>query len=329
MKGKWLCGLIVCLLMLICFAGAALADDAYAETPLSGASDAQRNNILLAARAIDGVRLEFGEEFSFNEIVGERSGERGFQAAENGRGVKVTGGGVAQTATTLYLALMQRDDIEYSSIYTYNERFAGGYVESGYDAVATDYANGLDFAFNSYHDGTMLIYMWVDEDVLCCYVTEDADGASAHGKRIGRAELPIDALSAQAVNARLAADSISGWTLEPGDEFSFNEVVGPRSAEYGYQAAENGRGVRVTGGGVAQAAAAVYLAVNGLDCVEITEMSVYGDSYTGSYVAGGEDAVLVDYNGGVDFSFVYQGAGELSVHVYMNGNRLVCEVYEN
>lgn len=326
MKSKWLPGLIISLFVLAGSAGTALADDAYAETPLDAATDAQRNNILLAAQAIDGVRLDFGDDFSFNEIVGVRSEERGFLAAENGRGVNVTGGGVAQTATTLYLALMQRDDIEYSSIYTYNERFTGDYVDSGYDAIATDYANGLDFAFNSYHEGTMVIYMWVDGSDLCCYVTEDAEIMA--GRRIASAELPVDAVGAQAANVRLAADRISGWTMKSGDVFSFNHIVGPRSAEYGYQAAENGRGVKVTGGGVAQAAAAVYMAVRELDCVQITELSSYGSAYTGSYVESGEDAVLVDYNGGVDFSFSYLGNGKMSVYIYMNGNRLVCEVYE-
>jgi len=328
MKSKWLGGLIVCLLALMGSLCTAQADDAYAETPLDAATDAQRNNILLAAQAIDGVRLDFGDEFSFNEIVGERSAERGFCTAENGRGVKVTGGGVAQTATTLYLALMQRDDIEYSSIYTYNESFTGGYVDSGYDAIATDYSGGLDFAFNSYHDGRMAIYMWVDSDLLCCYVTEDVDGAGEGGKRIGHAEIPSESVGPQSVNVRLAAERISGWTLQPGEVFSFNEAVGPRSAEAGFQAAENGRGVKVTGGGVAQAAAAVYMAARDLNCIEILEKQAYGGSYTGSYVASGEDAVLVDYAGNIDFSFKYLGKGELGISVYMNGNLLVCEIFE-
>ena len=79
---------------------------------------------------------------------------------------------------------------------------------------------------------------------------------------------------------------------------------------------------------MAQAAAAVYLAVRDLDCIEITEMKAYGESYVGEYVEKGEDAVLVDYTGNVDFSFDYLGKGELEVRLYLNGNRLVCEVYE-
>ena len=213
MKSKWIWGVAVCLLALMWPVGAALADDAYAETPLADTADARRNNVILAAQAIDGIRLGFGEEFSFNEIVGERSAERGYLNAVNGRGVEVVGGGVAQTATTLYLALMQRDDIEYSSIYTYNEGFSGDYVESGYDEIATDYVNDLDFAFNSYHEGTLAIYMWVDEDSLCCYVTEETGMAPGSGELIAGSGFFADADDAQANNIALAAPRISGWTM--------------------------------------------------------------------------------------------------------------------
>lgn len=329
MKGKWIRGLMICLLAMMWSVGAARADDAYAETPLADVQDARRSNVILAAQAIDGIRLRFGEEFSFNEIVGERSADRGYLSAENGRGVEVVGGGVAQTATTLYLALMQRDDIEYSSIYTYNESFSGDYVDSGYDAVATDYVNDLDFAFNSYHEGTLVIYMWVEEDSLCCYVTEETGMAPGNGEAIASAGISADADGAQASNIAIAAQSVSGWTMRPGDVFSFNEIVGPRSAQFGYQDAYNGRGVKVTGGGVAQVAAAVYMAVRDLETIEIMELQTYGSSYVGSYVEHGEDAVLVDYAGDIDFSFAYLGDGEMSVYVYMDGGQLVCEVYED
>lgn len=167
----WLAGLLAMLLI----ASPALADEVYAETPIVDATEEQLINIQLAIEALDGTVLNFGDAFSFNLLVGERSEERGFVPATNGRGVDVVGGGVAQTATTLYLALMQRDDIEYSSIYTYNESFSAGYVESGYDAIATDYANQVDFAFNSYYEGTLSIFMWTTEDMLCCYVVEDCE----------------------------------------------------------------------------------------------------------------------------------------------------------
>jgi len=326
MKWKWIPWLIACLLLLSA-AGTALADEVYAETPLDGASKAQLSNIRLAAQLLDGVRLEFGEEFSFNELVGERSQERGFTAALNGRGVSVVGGGVAQTATTLYLALMQRDDIEYSSIYTYNERFVGEYVDSGYDAIATDYKNDLDFAFTSYYEGTLSIYMWIDGERLCCYIAQE-DGRWSDGSCVGYSETPLGGSAAQESNIRLAAMSVDGWVMEQGDVFCFNKVVGPRSEANGYQPAVNGRGVRVSGGGVAQVASALYLALQDVENVQIVEKHAYGDLFTGSYVDSGEDAVLVDYTNGLDFSFVYWGSGQLTIYAYTLEDWLVCEIYQ-
>ncbi len=324
MKWKWIPHLIVSLLL--CTAGGALADEVYVETPLSGATAAQRSNIELAAQWIDGTQIGFGEEFSFNTIVGERCVERGFVNAPNGRGVKVTGGGVAQTATTLYLALMQRDDIEYSSIYTYNERFVGDYVESGYDAIVTDYNNDLDFAFNSYYEGTLSIYMWIDGERLCCYLAEDR-GRGADGECIADVQMISALSSAQEANIRLSAMSIDGWVMQRGDVFLFNEIVGARTAENGYQPALNGRGVRVYGGGTAQVASALYLAVRDLEDVQIVEKHSYGKQFTGDYVADGEDAVLVDYANGLDFSFIYWGEEPITIYTYMTDMGLICEVY--
>ena len=326
MKGMNLLRVLVCLIVLLLPAGTALAGEVYAETSLEGASDAQLNNILLAAQAINGMQIGFGEEFSFNEAVGERSEEFGYQAARNGRGVKVVGGGVAQTATTLYLALMQRDDIEYSSIYTYNESFTGDYVESGYDAVLTDYRNQIDFAFNSYHEGLLGIYMWVEEEKLCCFVSEQEDWND--GVLVSQMLIELTGNSAQKNNIDLAAYSIDGWTLEPGDMFSFNEIVGPRSAEYGYRPALNGRGVKVVGGGVAQVASAVYMAVKDLEYIDLIQKKSYGERYTGGYVENEEDAVLVDYTGQIDFSFVNSGVCPVTIYTYIVDDYLICEIYE-
>ncbi|MGD8861180.1 MAG: VanW family protein [Myxococcales bacterium] len=64
-------------------------------------------NIELAAEAIDGVVIQPGQQVSFNEMVGERSYERGFRAAKelaNRRVVEGIGGGVCQVAATLHAA---------------------------------------------------------------------------------------------------------------------------------------------------------------------------------------------------------------------------------
>lgn len=64
-------------------------------------------NIELAVQAINGTVLEPGGELSFNQTVGQRSYERGFESANeisNRRIVKGVGGGVCQVAATLHAA---------------------------------------------------------------------------------------------------------------------------------------------------------------------------------------------------------------------------------
>ncbi len=63
---------------------------------------------MLAARALDGRLLEPGAELSFNELVGERTFERGFSPAVEltggGRRTQGIGGGICQVAATLHAA---------------------------------------------------------------------------------------------------------------------------------------------------------------------------------------------------------------------------------
>lgn len=69
---------------------------------------ARNNNIKLASNAINGVVLHPGEIFSFNEIVGERTKEKGYKEAEsidNKKIVETVGGGICQVSTTLYMAI--------------------------------------------------------------------------------------------------------------------------------------------------------------------------------------------------------------------------------
>ena len=53
------------------------ASTGYGETPVNQATISQLTNIYLAAEAIDGYEIGYGERFSFNEVVGERSADNG------------------------------------------------------------------------------------------------------------------------------------------------------------------------------------------------------------------------------------------------------------
>ncbi len=101
-------------------------------------------------------------------------------------------------------------------------------------------------------------------------------------------------------NIKLALESINGYTLEPGQEFSFNTVVGERKAERGYKEAKiikNGKFVEGIGGGVCQVSTTLYNAalLSGMTIVSATRHSL-----PVSYIAPSRDAMV---SSGTDFVF--------------------------
>ena len=292
-----------------------------ASTPL-GDSAARISNIRLAAEAINGVFVPYGGSFSFNDTVGARTAERGYQSALNGRGVKVVGGGVAQAASTLYLALQQWDGITYDEKRAYGSRYNQDYVASSDDAILVDESAGIDFAFTNFH-GDMTIAMYISGGELVC--TLNFGGVSA-GTVLGEATIYVEGTQELRDNIALAAQAIDGTVLSGGDTFSFNSLVGARTAGRGYQRAINGRGVEVTGGGVAQVASAVWLAVKGMADIAIVEKSTYGSRYNQDYVSSSADAILIDYSAGTDFSFRYTGTGSITIGASFTGGVLTCRV---
>ncbi|NLM73120.1 MAG: hypothetical protein GX184_03705 [Clostridiaceae bacterium] len=119
-------------------------------------TDTQNNinrgiNIGLAAESIDGTILLPGEEFSFNEIVGPRTPQKGYKIAHvyvQGQIRDGTGGGVCQVSTTLYNAVL-RANLQVNE--RHNHMFTVGYVPLGTDAaVSYGYAD-LKFTNTSGH----------------------------------------------------------------------------------------------------------------------------------------------------------------------------------
>ena len=107
--------------------------------------------------------------------------------------------------------------------------------------------------------------------------------------------------TARTNNVRLASASINGTILNPGDEFSYNTVVGERTEARGYKPAgaySGGEIIEEFGGGVCQPSSTLYMAVLRAD-LEVTER--HNHSFTVAYTPLGEDAT-VDY-GTLDFRF--------------------------
>lgn len=102
-------------------------------------------------------------------------------------------------------------------------------------------------------------------------------------------------------NIQLAAQSFNGTVLMPGEEFSYNGVVGSRTAARGFLPAPayvSGETVQEIGGGVCQGSSTIYLAALRAN-LKIVERYPHG--YITRYVPDGMDATV--YYGVKDFRF--------------------------
>ena len=106
----------------------------------------------------------------------------------------------------------------------------------------------------------------------------------------------------RSTNLQIAAEKINGKVLMPGEEFSFNKIVGKRTVEAGYKDAAiyaDGGVVDGLAGGICQISSTLYNSVL-LANLQITERRNH--SFTTSYLPAGKDATVVW--GTTDFRFI-------------------------
>lgn len=119
---------------------------ASATTYVSG-TKARKGNVQLSADFVNGTILNHGDVFDYNEIVGERTKERGFgeaSAYRNGETVQELGGGICQTSSTVYYAVLLANlEIVDRAFH----RFYPGYIELGMDATVS--WGGPEFRFRN------------------------------------------------------------------------------------------------------------------------------------------------------------------------------------
>ncbi len=132
---------------------------AEASTAISKYSIENRNNnIRVSLSRVNGTILQPGESFSFNKIVGPRTIKAGFYEAEemvSGDLVMGVGGGVCQSSTTLYQAVLKSGltvtdrDIHSAPV---------NYTEKGLDAtVFLSRDRNIDFKFKNTTSGPIYI----------------------------------------------------------------------------------------------------------------------------------------------------------------------------
>lgn len=126
-------------------------------------------------------------------------------------------------------------------------------------------------------------------------------------------------------NVRLAAEKLNGTVLQPGEEFSFNQVVGERTEALGYKSAaaySNGEVVEEIGGGVCQVSSTLYNAV-----LRAGLKTTYRRSHTfePSYVTPGTDAAISW--GGPDYKFVNNTSAAIGIRASYSNQTSTISIY--
>ena len=121
------------------------------------------SNINLACESISGTAVKPGEEFSFNEVVGKRSKERGYKDAPiifHGEKSYGTGGGVCQVSTTVYMAALNAG-LEITERHTHSEKVS---YAPGTDATVVYGEKDMKFKNNT--ADTVYIYAWAQNETV-------------------------------------------------------------------------------------------------------------------------------------------------------------------
>ncbi|WP_010530337.1 VanW family protein [Lentibacillus jeotgali] len=129
-------------------------------------------NIELAAEAINNHVVFPGERFSFNDVVGKRTEEKGYKRAPvivKGELAEDIGGGICQVSSTLYNAV-NLENIEITERYSHSRSVP--YVPPGRDATVSWY--GPDFAFTNKYKRPILIRASADNGNMTIEILSSA-----------------------------------------------------------------------------------------------------------------------------------------------------------
>lgn len=120
------------------------------------------NNIQLVADKLNGHIMLPGEVFSYNDFVGQRTREAGFQVAQaysDGQVVEALGGGICQVSSTLYCATLYA---RLETVSRTNHYFKVSYIDYGLDATVS--WGQPDFKFRNSRDYPIMIQAYTNPD---------------------------------------------------------------------------------------------------------------------------------------------------------------------
>ena len=211
-------------------------------------------------------------------------------------------------------------DAVIESFDTETRQFTFGPGSTGYAVNADEL---YQFAFKALSEGSAEIPVDVVE------ITPEITAASLDGKYGMITQAVTNATSSSGnrlTNLRLACEAINGYCVNPGETFSYNEVVGQRTEKQGYKLAtvyQSGEIAEDIGGGVCQVSTTLWNAAMKADC-EIVERHEH--SRPVAYVDRGKDATV---NWGTqDMKFKNTSDSPMYIVAYVSSNkRVYCEIY--
>lgn len=122
-------------------------------------------NLRLACEAINGTVLQPNEIFSFNDIVGQRTAEKGYKEgiiyANDGASESEVGGGICQIASMIYYCTLMAD---FQIIEREPHMYVVTYVDPGMDA--TVYWGALDFQFRNTNETPVMVNASVKDGLV-------------------------------------------------------------------------------------------------------------------------------------------------------------------
>lgn len=196
--------------------------------------------------------------------------------------------------------------------------------------VVYPHVDGVDFAI-SMEEASKLFTESTDQcvialKVLSPNVTTNQIGTEAFPDLLGTYSTTFSTSNVnRSTNIRLATQKINGTVIMPGETFSYNQVVGKRTAAAGFKSAAVYAGGEVTtgiGGGICQVSSTLYNSVL-LANLEIVER--YNHGFNPGYVPAGRDATVSW--GGPDFKFKNSRNYPVKIVANVSGGKISIQIF--
>ncbi len=131
-------------------------------TKLSGRDTPRSRNIILTSNTLNGTQINPGEKFSFCNIVGICTAEKGYEEADSfdadGNKVKTLGGGNCQVSSTIYNVVLQIPELSVVERHAHSGHV--DYVPKDKDAAVSH--GSVDFKFKNNLDVPIKLYIYSD-----------------------------------------------------------------------------------------------------------------------------------------------------------------------